>query len=97
MDLNNERENNDKEFRHRYEDGETSLLCGIDNKDMGRSLPQILDTRYHASDVMTYDLDSHKAISTKNSKDVEKDAIKSDAIGVDEGLFHSDIVDFLTR
>ena len=52
------------------------------------------DTRYHNSDVATHDLQTHKAISTKNLADVKNQVIQSDVIGIDEGQFYLDIVDF---
>ena len=56
-----------------------------------------LDTRYHDSDISSHDFDVHEAVCAKQLSDVEKLVIDSDVIGIDEGQFYPDIIDFCEK
>lgn len=55
------------------------------------------DTRYSEKCVATHDLQTIEAVSCENMFEVEEKAMEFDVIGIDEGQFFEDIVDFSER
>jgi len=55
------------------------------------------DTRYSVEDVSTHDLQTWKAVPASCLADIEAVALENQVIGIDEGQFFPDLVDFCER